>query len=160
MSLFSREQTRGLLYLIPILLLIVMLTYVIEHDRDTAESALLAKSAERAKAEGVVEENPLKEFKPNKDSYETLRLSGLPTELAVGIVRWRNYGKVFRMKEDLAEVSGMNDSIYAQIKSYIIIESSIASNLVRIVICNPNHITLTPKGLIASVRLSCPQNLS
>ena len=122
MSLFSREQTRGLLYLIPILLLIVMLTYVIERDRDTAERALLAKSAERAKAEGVVEENPLKEFNPNKDSYETLRLSGLPTEIAVGIVRWRNYGKVFRMKEDLAEVSGMNDSIYAQIKSYIIIE--------------------------------------
>ena len=43
MSLFSREQTRGLLYLIPILLLIVMLTYVIERDRDTTESALLAK---------------------------------------------------------------------------------------------------------------------
>ena len=55
MSLFSREQTRGLLYLIPILLLIVMLTYVIERDRDATESALLAKSAERAKAEGVVE---------------------------------------------------------------------------------------------------------
>ena len=122
MSLFSREQTRGLLYLIPILLLIVMLTYVIERNRDRTESALRARSAEKVRAEDIVAENPLKEFNPNKDSYETLRLVGLPTEIAVGIVRWRNYGKVFRMEEDLAEVSGMNDSIYAQIKPYIIIE--------------------------------------
>lgn len=125
MDLFSREQTRGLLYLIPILLLIVMLSLVIERDRDLTHDALqtlMDGSGAEGAAEDAAAEIPLKEFNPNSDSYETLRQAGLPTDIAVGIVRWRNYGKIFRIKEDLAEVSGMNDSIYAQIKPYIVIE--------------------------------------
>lgn len=125
MDLFSREQTRGLLYLIPILLLIVMLSLVIERDRDLTHDALqtlMDGSGAEGAAEDAAAEIPLKEFNPNRDSYETLRQAGLPTDIAVGIVRWRNYGKIFRIKEDLAEVSGMNDSIYAQIKPYIVIE--------------------------------------
>ena len=125
MDLFSREQTRGLLYLIPILLLIVMLSLVIERDRDLTHDALqtlMDGSGAEGAAEDAAAEIPLKEFNPNRDSYEALRQAGLPTDIAVGIVRWRNYGKNFRIKEDLAEVSGMNDSIYAQIKPYIIIE--------------------------------------
>ena len=125
MDLFSREQTRGLLYLIPILLLIVMLSLVIERDRDLTHDALqtlMDGSGAEGAAEDAAAEIPLKEFNPNRDSYEALRKAGLPTGIAVGIVRWRNYGKIFRIKEDLAEVSGMNDSIYAQIKPYIVIE--------------------------------------
>lgn len=125
MDLFSREQTRGLLYLIPILLLIVMLSLVIERDRDLTHDALqtlMDGSGAEGAAEDAAAEIPLKEFNPNSDSYEILRQAGLPTDIAVGIVRWRNYGKIFRIKEDLAEVSGMNDSIYAQIKPYIVIE--------------------------------------
>lgn len=125
MDLFSREQTRGLLYLIPILLLIVMLSLVIERDRDLTHDALqtlMDGSGAEGAAEDAATEIPLKEFNPNSDSYEALRQAGLSTDIAVGIVRWRNYGKIFRIKEDLAEVSGMNDSIYAQIKPYIIIE--------------------------------------
>ena len=125
MDLFSREQTRGLLYLIPILLLIVMLSLVIERDRDLTHDALqtlMDGSGAEWAAKDAAAEIPLKEFNPNSDSYETLRQAGLPTDIAVGIVRWRNYGKIFRIKEDMAEVSGMNDSIYAQIKPYIIIE--------------------------------------
>ena len=125
MDLFSREQTRGLLYLIPILLLIVMLSLVIERDRDLTHDALqtlMDGSGAEGAAEDAAAEIPLKEFNPNRDSYEALRQAGLSTDIAVGIVRWRNYGKIFRIKEDLAEVSGMNDSIYAQIKPYIVIE--------------------------------------
>ena len=47
--------------------------------------------------------------------------------MAVGVVRWRSYGKVYRVKEDLALVSGMTDSLYAVLKPYIVIDPSVAA---------------------------------
>jgi competence ComEA-like helix-hairpin-helix protein len=55
-----------------------------------------------------------------------LRASGVPSAVAAGIVRWRKYGKVYRIKEDLTQVTGMTDSLYAVLKPYIIIADSIA----------------------------------
>lgn len=69
----------------------------------------------------------LQNFDPNTDSYQTLRQKGLPTEVAVGVVRWRSYGKVYRIREDLAMVSGMNDSLYAVLAPYITIADSVAA---------------------------------
>ena len=57
---------------------------------------------------------------------EQLREAGVPSAVAAGIVRWRSYGKVYRIKEDLTQVSGMNDSIYALLKPYISIADSLA----------------------------------
>ena len=115
MELFSREQTRGLLYLIPILVLIAMLTFLIERRQSRLDGGSGVAQAEQGEVQ-------ISEFNPNEDSYEELRLSGVPTDVAVGIVRWRNYGKVYRIKEDIAQVSGVNDSIYALLKPYIIID--------------------------------------
>ncbi|MBQ8543573.1 MAG: helix-hairpin-helix domain-containing protein [Alistipes sp.] len=47
--------------------------------------------------------------------------------MAVNIVRWRSYGKVYRLREDLALVSGVSDSLYAVLKPYIIIADSVAA---------------------------------
>ncbi|MBR3702821.1 MAG: helix-hairpin-helix domain-containing protein [Alistipes sp.] len=47
--------------------------------------------------------------------------------MAVSIVRWRSYGKVYRLREDLALVSGVSDSLYAVLKPYIIIADSVAA---------------------------------
>ena len=56
-----------------------------------------------------------------------MREAGLPKEVAVGVVRWRSYGKVYRVKEDLALVSGMTDSLYVLLKPFIVIDSSVAA---------------------------------
>lgn len=122
MELFSREQTRGLLYLVPILVLILMLTFVIERRQSHGEVEFGDSAEREAFEKGAEEQVSLSKFNPNTYSYEELRAAGLPTDIAVGIVRWRNYGKIYRIKEDLAEVSGMTDSIYAAIKPYIVIE--------------------------------------
>ena len=70
---------------------------------------------------------PLQSFDPNADDYLTMRQKGVPTDVAVGIVRWRSYGKVYRVKEDLALVSGMTDSLYAELKPFIVIDPSVAA---------------------------------
>ena len=69
----------------------------------------------------------LQHFDPNTDDYTTLRQKGLPVDVAVGIVRWRSYGKVYRIKEDLALVTGMTDSLYECLAPFITIADSVAA---------------------------------
>ena len=66
-------------------------------------------------------------FNPNNDDYNELRSSGVPKEVAVGIIRWRSYGKVYRVKEDLALVTSMTDSLYDVLEPYIVIADSLAA---------------------------------
>ncbi len=94
--------------------------------------------AERMQSVELLEEQTvpvaLQSFDPNVDSYETLRAKGVPMEVAVGMVRWRSYGKVYRIREDLALVSGMTDSLYGVLAPYISIADSVAPRADRVVI--------------------------
>ena len=121
MKLFTNQQYRGFVILFPIILILVMLTVVIE----------LVKPPEML-PEVVAEEQALDSvklcnFNPNNDDYNELRSSGVPKEVAVGIIRWRSYGKVYRVKEDLALVTSMTDSLYDVLEPYIVIADSLAA---------------------------------
>lgn len=118
MKLFAEQELRGLTVLVPLLFVVVLLAILV----DRTEPSRLMES-DPAKAETTP---TLRAFDPNVDDYEQLRQSGVPVEVAVGIVRWRNYGKVYRMPEDLAQVSGVTDSIYSLLKPYITIADSLA----------------------------------
>ena len=122
MKLFSHIERKGLLFFAPLMAIIIMLAglYKILDVRLLSED-----DVDSMLEQSVVEQPGFKPFNPNVDEYEQLREAGLPTEVAVGIVRWRKYGKVYRMVEDLAMVSGVDDSLYAQIKPYIIIDDSL-----------------------------------
>ena len=120
MKLFSHTERRGLIFLAPLLVVVILLVAVYEM-RDVE---LL--SVEQASGDMGAERERIKPFNPNVDSFEQLREAGVSTEVAVGIVRWRRYGKVYRMAEDLAMVSGVNDSIYAVLKPYVVIADSVA----------------------------------
>ena len=131
MKLFTDQQYRGLLILLPIAIVLVAIAVALEllPDAEPIDVADLPAEQE-VKVTGVAadaEEVVFKEFDPNKFSYEQLREAGLPKEVAVGVVRWRSYGKVYRVKEDLALVSGMTDSLYVLIKPYIVIDPSVAA---------------------------------
>ena len=128
MKLFTDQQYRGLLILLPIAIVLVAIAVALEllPDAEQIEVAdLPAKQEVKVVNEAEVEEAVFKEFDPNKFSYEELRDAGLPKEVAVGVVRWRSYGKVYRVKEDLALLSGMTDSLYAELKPYIVIDPSV-----------------------------------
>ena len=131
MKLFTDQQYRGLLILLPIAIVLVAIAVALEllPDAEQIEVADLPAEQEVVDdvSEVVAEEVVFKEFDPNKFSYEELREAGLPKEVAVGVVRWRSYGKVYRVKEDLALVSGMTDSLYAVLKPFIVIDPSVAA---------------------------------
>ena len=131
MKLFTDQQYRGLLILLPIAIVLVAIAVALEllPDAEQVEVADLPAEQEVKVTEVAAdaEEVVFKEFDPNKFSYEELREAGLPKEVAVGVVRWRSYGKVYRVKEDLALVSGMTDSIYVLLKPFIVIDPSVAA---------------------------------
>ena len=119
MKLFSEEQRRGAVVLLPLLVVVVLLATV-------AERRIPVKRGTGGEITQQNEVVALQPFNPNEFEYEELRAAGVPSEVAAGIVRWRRYGKVYRMKEDVALVSGVTDSIYAALKPYIAIADSLA----------------------------------
>lgn len=121
MKLFSNTERKGVIFLAPLLAVVILLAAVYEmRDRRVIDDAKQLAAIERTSQE-------LKPFNPNVDSYEKLREAGVPAEVAVGIVRWRRYGKVYRMVEDLALVSGVNDSLYAELKPFVVIDESVVA---------------------------------
>ena len=121
MKLFSNIERKGLLFFAPLMAIIIMLAglYKILDVRMLSEDDLQPLIEQTSALQ------QFKPFNPNRDEYEQLREAGVPQQVAVGIVRWRKYGKVYRMAEDLAMVSGMDDSLYLQLKPYIIIDDSL-----------------------------------
>ena len=115
MKLFDEASRRGLLTLAPLLLILLLLVLI-------AEVIKKPKLIDNPEPEQV----SLSGFNPNTYEYEKLRASGVPSAVAAGIVRWRKYGKVYRIKEDLTQVTGMTDSLYVVLKPYIIIADSLA----------------------------------
>ena len=131
MKLFTEQQYRGLLILVPVAMVLVAISVALELLRPAEQTEVKEEWLKPAKGSQMVEENDaeieLKPFDPNTYSYEQLRAAGLRKEIAVSIVRWRSYGKVYRLREDLALVSGVSDSLYAVLKPYIIIADSVAA---------------------------------
>ena len=119
MELFSSHQRRGMVVMLSLLLIVMAIFLLAEHMR-TPEFL----TEEATEAYSIV---PLQSFDPNADDYLTMRQKGVPTDVAVGIVRWRSYGKVYRIKEDLALVTGMTDSLYELIEPFILIADSVAA---------------------------------
>lgn len=61
-------------------------------------------------------------FDPNTATYRELIDAGIPRKVAVSIIRWREAGKIFRIKEDVALCYAMTDSLFFAIESQIVID--------------------------------------
>lgn len=107
--------------LLPLAVVIILLAVFIEI---VFSPKLLPDVVEHEKA---LDELPLSEFDPNVATYAELRGAGVDKQVAVGIVRWRKWGKVYRIKEDLALVTGMTDSLYQVLEPYIVIADSVVA---------------------------------
>ena len=116
MKLFSEEQRRGAVVLLPLLVIVVLLASLGERRNPVKR----VDDRSIAEPEEVVELQP---FNPNEFEYEELRAAGLPAKVAAGIVRWRRYGKVYRIKEDVALVSGVTARLKAKTKSSAVTSS-------------------------------------
>ncbi|MFI3302238.1 MAG: helix-hairpin-helix domain-containing protein [Rikenellaceae bacterium] len=114
--MFSYQEKRGILYLL-------LLIFVVALCVDMVRKRRLERIAEPA-SEVVVDtirtdSTFLFEFDPNTATQRDLRKLGLDKNIANSIIRWREAGKIFRIKEDLSESYNMPDSVYYAIEPYI-----------------------------------------
>ena len=116
-----KQNIRGIALLLPLIVAIILLIMVARPaDRystpEPDDETIVAEVADT-----TLSMPTLREFDPNTANYRTLIEAGVPREIAVAIIRWREAGKVYRIKEDLALCYNMTDSLYFELEPYIII---------------------------------------
>ncbi|MBR5852839.1 MAG: helix-hairpin-helix domain-containing protein [Alistipes sp.] len=116
----TKQLLRGITVLIPLLIIVVLLLYFAKaphssqpHDTPSEQPTAVADS--------LINKHHFSNFDPNEASYIELVEAGVERRVAVSIIRWRESGKVYRIKEDIALCYGMTDSLYLLLEPYIII---------------------------------------
>ena len=112
----TKQHIRGVLLLLPLIVAIIVVMMVARPMDRYADPATTPDKSIVAQ-----DSVSLKPFDPNSADYRTLVESGVPRDVAVSIIRWREAGKVYRVKEDLALCYNMTDSLYFLLEPYIII---------------------------------------
>ncbi len=114
---FTQKEARGVIYLLLLVLLIVGAKFFYNHIESRALSRRVINVADSLRF-GV---DPRFEFDPNTVELPELMSMGLSRSEAVSIIRYRSYGKVFRIKEDLFTCYGISESLYYSLEPYIVI---------------------------------------
>ncbi|MFI3317093.1 MAG: helix-hairpin-helix domain-containing protein [Rikenellaceae bacterium] len=114
---FSGRESRGVVVLIIVILSITVISTLYRFiERKRAREAMIEMTA-------IIESDSLElfNFDPNTADLRQLMRLGLKKSEAVSIIRYREYGKVFRIKEDLFTCYGISDSVYYALEPYIVI---------------------------------------
>ncbi len=112
--MWSREDRRTLLLLLPLLLLAVA-AFVLLEPRASKSSQTVRQVSDEAVVSGA----ELFEFDPNTVDYRQLRRLGFSKQDAAGVLRYRAAGKIFRIPEDFAACYQVSDSMYDRLEPYI-----------------------------------------
>lgn len=119
----------GLLWLLPLVAIAVALylgSSTPSNKEEYSDADTYTRSYTEVKAETSAEADTIAPavitpFDPNEADYRTLIEAGVPRKVAVSIIKWREGGKVYRIKEDLALCYNMSDSLYFILEPYIVI---------------------------------------
>ena len=124
--MFSKQNIRGLIYVVVIILVIALIVHFAKPRQDIkpGEKSQNSKVAETATNEL---RDTLFNFDPNTVTFDELRLLGFDKRTAVGIVKYRTAGKVFGIVEDFALCYGVTDSMFARVRPYIKIGDKFAT---------------------------------
>lgn len=114
----NREKLRGVVWLIPLLLIVVLL-FIVARPHDSYDYDDTPQQQYTRDTTSDTLERKLHPFDPNIADYRTMIEAGVERRIAVGIIRWREAGKVFHVKEDVALCYGMTDSMYFALEPYI-----------------------------------------
>ena len=113
----TKQNIRGAVVLIPLIIIAMALMLLARPNGRKIATPEIAEQAEVASDSTA----HFSAFDPNTADYRTMAEAGLPRNIAVSILKWREAGKVFRIKEDVALCYGMTDSLYFLIEPYITI---------------------------------------
>ena len=120
MRVFTNEERKGLIFLIALFGFTLAFELIVYWEfRSQLDKENLTEDLRVYK--------PLRPFDPNSIELEEIIDMGIPANFGVGLIRWREYGKVYRVVEDLMLVGGVTDSLYAVIKPYVIIADEFAA---------------------------------
>jgi competence protein ComEA len=132
---FTRSERNGLIVLIAIIIILVAARLVIPHIRKNItydfsqfqdEIAEFEKSVSEVKENpeetGIPEKNPeLFFFNPNNATQEDFQNLGLESRVIRNILKYRERGGTFRVREDLKKIYGLDSVEYLRIESFIMI---------------------------------------
>lgn len=103
-------------------------THYLDSLREAEYAARRAQYASRYQKPAI----HLQPFDPNTADSTLLVTVGLKPYMAKNLIRYRAAGKVFRRRDDLRQLYGMNDSLYATLAPYIQIDTTRADSLSRV----------------------------
>ena len=114
-----KQNIRGLLLIIPLVAIAVVVAIIARpQSRYSEPRRHESKTSATTEATNKTE---YRSFDPNTADYFEMVEAGVPRDIAVSLIRWREAGKVYRIKEDVALCYNMTDSIYHLLEPYIII---------------------------------------
>ncbi len=116
----SDRQVRGLLATLPLIGLFVLGAMLARGSFFKSRNEKIIAAADSVWAEVPMAAEPFK-FDPNTVTYTELRRLGVDKNVAANLLHYRAAGKVFRIKEDLAPLYGMTDSLYLRLEPWIAI---------------------------------------
>ncbi len=112
-NLFSRQEIRATVIFLPLAFLVIL---GIKLFRPVADPDTVRNLQRESEVQDSVRLHP---FDPNTVTYEELRAMGWPKPTAVSLLKYRESGKVFRIREDVALCYHIDDSTYQALKPYI-----------------------------------------
>jgi DNA uptake protein ComE-like DNA-binding protein len=130
---FSKREVRGLLWLLPALAVVSWLVWEISRAPRVDDASLPPIEADSLNferptldevvADGVARDSlpQLFEFDPNTVEYHDLVRLGFTRGEALGIVKYRERGKVFEIPEDFAACYQVSEAMYRRLRPYITI---------------------------------------
>ncbi|MCH5330384.1 MAG: helix-hairpin-helix domain-containing protein [Alistipes sp.] len=116
-GLLKKIDVRGAIAMAPIIFLVAVVWYV---HQPLPDDYFIRRRIPRNNADAVAAE--LTAFDPNTATYSELRRLGLSQYVTAAVIRRQASGWPFAVKEDLATVSGITDSIFYILEPYIVID--------------------------------------
>ena len=116
----QNNRASRLIYLIPAIIISIAL-FVVARPKLNRSFELIGQGEPSTYNNIDSAEVEYKPFDPNTADYRTMISSGVPRTVAVNLIKWRESGKVFRIKEDVALCYGMTDSLFFILEEYITI---------------------------------------
>ena len=116
----ASERIVGLVLLILIVTVVLFILFAAEPNSDV-EVAPVEAPIELSASNDSDTTIIYKCFDPNEADYRALVEAGVPRKVAVSIIKWRESGKVYSIKEDVALVYNITDSLYLALEPYIVI---------------------------------------
>ena len=119
--MLSRQNIRGIIYVMAIIVIIALIVYFA-----TPRRGLTLRESGPAE-QPTTQRDTLFTFDPNTVTYDELLLLGFDKRTAVGIVKYRTAGKVFGIAEEFALCYGVSDSMFMRLRPYIKIGNKFAT---------------------------------